>query len=104
MMKKRWAKWVIIIALGIFAAAPISWACSNLGPGKHMGVIRSIDPIGGVLVLIDAETRKPIRFLTSDDLLKTVKVNDTVVVVFKNEKGRLVARDIVVHLGETGSL
>ena len=73
------------------------WACSNMGPDKHVGMVKAIDLKEGVLTLIDAETGKPLQFATSASLLKGVKVQDKAVVTFKSEGERLVAKELVVR-------
>lgn len=104
MVKIRAMVWVFVFVFGFLAAAPFTWACSNMGPGKHMGVVRSSDPVNGVLVIIDAESRRPIRFLSSGELLRKVHADDTVIVTFTTQKDRLIAKEIVVHLSKMNAV
>lgn len=91
-------KWAIFLAfLGISAAAQAAWACSNMGPDKHMGVVQAVDAQGGAFTLVDAETGKPLRFVTSAEQLKKVKANDKAVITFKTEGEKLVAKEIMVR-------
>jgi hypothetical protein len=83
----------LVISVG---AAGLGWACSSMGPDKHMGVVKSIDTPEGAFVIVDAETGKPIQFMASNKLLEGVKVNDKAVVTFKMEGDRLLAEKIEV--------
>lgn len=87
----------------VFTPIPAS-ACSNLGPEKHMGVVRLVNPIKGTLSLIDAETRRTIEFVVGKNLIHKVGVNDTVVVTFEQKDQLLVAKAIVVHTSAKGLL
>jgi len=100
-----------VALLGLSVERSQVLACSNLGPGKHMGVVKMIDPIQGVFSIVDAETRRSVRFETEEKLLKTIHVDDTIVVRYlKTEKGPFIAKEIVVHRvagsfsGESASL
>ncbi len=96
--------WIIAVLFGASSGSALSLACSNLGAGKHMGVVRMIDPIKGALSIIDAETRRPITFVTGENSLKSVHVNDTVVITFERDKDQLIAKEIVVHKSGLGLL
>ncbi len=87
----------------VLLLAPV-WAaaCSNLGPDKHMGMVTLVDPLKGTLSLMDAETKNTIVFLTGEELLKKIHVNDQVVVTFETDKNQHVAKDIVVHASKKG--
>jgi len=96
--------WTFVFVFGLSAAVPGLWACSGLGPGKHMGVVRTSDSIKGVLVIIDAESQRPIRFLTSGELLRKVHTDDTVIVTFTSQEDQLIADEIVVHIARTNPM
>jgi hypothetical protein len=100
MIKIRAMGWTFVFVFGLLAAAPIAWACSNMGPGKHVGVVKTSDSVKGVLVIIDAESQKPIRFLTASELLRKVQADDTVIVTFTTREDQLIAKEIVVHLAK----
>lgn len=100
MPKVRAMIWTFVFVFGLLAAAPSVWACSNMGPGKHMGVVRTSDPVKGVLVIIDAESQRPIQFATSGELLRKVQTDDTVIVTFTTQEDQLIAKKIVVHLAK----
>ena len=87
----------------VLLLAPV-WAaaCSNLGPDKHMGIVTLVDPLKGTLSLMDAETQKTIAFVTGEELLKKVHVNDRIVVTFETDKDQHVAKEIVVHASKKG--
>ncbi len=97
-MQKRIQRAVSILAVFfVLSTGAAVWACSNMGPDKHVGMVKAIDLKEGVLTLIDAETGKPLQFATSASLLKGVKVQDKAVVTFKSEGERLVAKELVVR-------
>ncbi|HIE65458.1 MAG: hypothetical protein ABGX83_01135 [Nitrospira sp.] len=100
MLKVRAMIWTLVFVFGLLAAAPSAWTCSSMGPGKHMGVVRTSDPLKGVLVIIDAESQHPIHFLTSGELLRKVHADDTVIVTFTTHEDQLIAKEIVVHLAK----
>lgn len=98
-MQKREKQSAVLILAAFFAltAGTAVWACSSMGPDKHIGMVKAIDAKEGTLTLIDAETGKPLQFATSASVLKGVKVNDKAVVTFKTDGERLVAKDLVVR-------
>ncbi len=93
---KRYAALILAMALTVSTGA-VAWACSNMGPDKHVGMVKAIDTKEGTLTLIDAETGKPLQFATSASLLKGVKVNDKAVVTFKSEGEHLVTKDLLIR-------
>ncbi|MFQ5543693.1 MAG: hypothetical protein ACE5FY_05010 [Nitrospiria bacterium] len=93
---------IVTVFFVLFGVIGFTMACSNLGNGKHMGIVKIIDPIKGILTIVDAETRQAIPFITKDNLLKTVHVNDTVVITFEKNEGHLISKSIVVHAVEMG--
>jgi len=86
-----------LAAVLTFSAGTAAWACSSMGPDKHVGMVKAIDTKEGTLTLVDAETGKPLQFATSASVLKGVKVNDKAVVTFKTDGERLVAKDLVIR-------
>jgi hypothetical protein len=94
--KKQSAVLMLAMLFTLLTGAGV-WACSNMGPDKHVGLVKAIDMKEGVLTLIDAETGKPLQFATAASLLKEVKVNDKAVVTFKSEGERLVAKELLVR-------
>lgn len=98
MRQKRWILGTMVLALVIsVGSVGLSGACSSMGPDKHVGVVKAVEAPNGALVLVDAETGKPIRFIASAKLLEGVKVNDKAVVTFKTEGEKLLAKEIVVR-------
>ncbi|MFQ5596813.1 MAG: hypothetical protein ACE5GK_02065 [Nitrospiria bacterium] len=85
------------VFLGVSTSVTTVFACSSLGPGKHLGLVWMIDPIQKSITLIDAETRNPVSFFIGEDFIKTVKMNDTVVITFEKEEGRLIVKNLVVQ-------
>lgn len=60
----------IVIAFGalMFAASSV-WACSSLGPNKHIGTVMSIDEAKNTFTLLDAQSNAPITFLANAAIL-----------------------------------
>lgn len=96
-IKKQVSAATIFVALLVLSTGPAAWACSNMGPDKHVGMVKAIDLKGETLTLIDAETGKPLQFATPASLLKGVKVQDRAVVTFRSEGERLIAKELVVR-------
>lgn len=91
---------MLALTLAVSAAGiRSSWACSSMGPDKHLGVVKAINTPEGALVLVDAETGKPIQFIAPAKLLEGIKVNDKAVVTFKMEGEKLLAKEIVLAKG-----
>ncbi len=101
MTKIMWA--VVAVFSGVIFAGGSVLACSSLGPEKHMGVVKFVDPDKGTMSLIDAESQKAIAFVGEGDVLKKVNVNDTIVVTFENHKTGLLAKAVVVHRAAQGA-
>lgn len=99
----KWAAaFVLFSALG-FGWGPVS-ACSNLGPEKHMGIVKFVDPAKGTMSLIDAESQQMLTFVAEGDVLNKVNMNDTIVVTFEKKETQLIAKEIVVHRSARGML
>ena len=81
------------MALTLLWTGPLS-ACSSMGPGKHVGVVQAVQIDKGILMLIDAETGKPIAFSASPELLQKTRAQEKVIMTFKTEGARLVAQNI----------
>lgn len=98
MDRKGWVLGALALSLAIsVGAAGWSWACSSMGPDKHIGVVKAIGTPEGAFTIVDAETGKPIQFIASSKLLEGVKINDKAVVTFKMDGERLLAEKIVVR-------
>lgn len=93
-----------VVFIGISVGVSPALACSSLPSGKHLGLVMKVDPEMGAFTLIDAETRKPIRFLASTELLKMIQRDDTIIMTYEKENGRLIAKDIVIQSVKMGAL
>jgi len=82
---------VAAVVLGITANV---WACNSAGPNKHVGNVTAIDLGKKTFSIRDAETDHLITFQTSDSSLRVLKVNDRVLVGFKEDHGKMIALDI----------
>ena len=92
-----------IVFLAVFVLGS-TWAlaCSNLGPGKHMGVVLRLDPAKGTMALMDAETRETLDFEIPESLLEKIHVDDRIVITFQKKKDHLLAKDVVVRTSKRG--
>jgi len=93
-MKKHILAMIAAAGLTLSAMAP-AVACSVAGPNKHVGHVTAVNAGNGTFTIMDAETRKPIVFTASADILKdAAKAKGSVMVSYEQSDGRLVAKDI----------
>jgi hypothetical protein len=57
----------VLGALVLFTSTT-AWACSAVGPNKHVGMLLNIDKPGQSFTVLDAETNRPITFLADEAL------------------------------------
>lgn len=81
------------VGLSVLWGIPAS-ACSSLGPDKHVGLVKEVQIEKGILMLIDAESGKPIAFSASPDLLQKVNAQEKAIVTFKMDGAKMVAQKI----------
>jgi len=94
-MKRQSILAVLILAF-FLGSVTTTWACKSAGPNKHIGSITAIDAKAKTFTIRDAETDHLMTFEATDKILKELKVEDRVMVSFKEENGILIAVD--VHL------
>ncbi len=93
-MKKQILTIIAVAGLTLFTMTS-AVACSVAGPNKHVGQVTAVNVRAGTFTIMDAETRKPIVFAASADILKDVaKAKGSVLVSYVRSKGRLVAREV----------
>jgi len=93
-MKKQILTIVMTAGLAMFAVMP-AVACSVAGPNKHVGQITEVNAKAGTFTIMDAETRKPIVFAASADIIKdAAKAKGSVMVSYEQSDGKMVAKDI----------
>ena len=92
MMLRRVA--LLVVTVAIVFAAPVAFGCTAAGPDAHIGSVTAVDGEKGTLRLKDTESGMELTFVAPPDLLKTVKVNDAVVVKYKTEGKTLRATSI----------
>ena len=87
---------ILLLALTglVFISGSSASACEAAGPNTHVGAVTAIDPAGKTFTLKDAETTRPIVFLTTTEQLKGVKVKDEVAVTYVAEGKQLRATSI----------
>ncbi len=104
---KKWTKMVwmaMAVISGLTLLGGPLFACSSLGPEKHMGIVTFVNPEKGTMSLIDAESQKAMAFVGESDVLNKINVNDTIVVTFEEQKTGLVAKAVVVHRAAKSAL
>lgn len=75
-----------VLSLGLLMAAGPALSCDGMGPNVHMGNIVSIDRANGFLVILDAQSQQPIRFIVSDHSLGSLQVDDAVKVNYEETR------------------
>ncbi|MBI3995469.1 MAG: copper-binding protein [Nitrospirae bacterium] len=93
-MKNR--AWVAVVIFSVFVlgTGTATWACKSAGPNKHVGNVMAIDAKAKTFTIRDAETDHPMTFEATDKLLAELKVNDRVMVGFKEEAGKMIAVEV----------
>lgn len=85
---------VSILFVFLLGSVEMGLACKSAGPNKHVGNITMIDAKAKTFTIQDAETDQPMTFAATDTILQNLKVQDRVMVGYKEENGRMVAVDI----------
>jgi Cu/Ag efflux protein CusF len=93
-MKNQSLVVVAILTVFLLGSVTTGWACKSAGPNTHVGNVTMIDAKAKTFTIQDAETDQPMTFAAADTILKELKVQDRVMVGFKEEKGQMVAVDI----------
>lgn len=70
MAKKFLIKSILASALLLPVAG---WACDAAGPSTHIGTVQSVDASGKTFTIIDAQTRMPIKFVASNEIIDGLK-------------------------------
>jgi len=50
-----------------------TWACDGAGPSTHIGMVQSVDASSKTFTIIDAQTRMPIKFVASNEIIDGLK-------------------------------
>ena len=93
-MKKRSLVAAVILAVFVLGSVTTAWACKSAGPNKHVGSVTAIDAKAKTFTIRDAETDHPMTFEATDKILNEIKINDRVMVGYKEEAGKMIAVDI----------
>ncbi len=93
-MKKSIGLAVLVIGISLAVSYGSVWACKSAGPNKHIGAITAIDAKNGTFTIRDAETDHLMTFKAADKILKELKVQDRVMVSYKEEEGKMIAVDV----------
>ena len=51
----------------------LTWACDGAGPSTHVGTLKSVDASSKTFTIIDAQTRMPIKFVASNEIIDGLK-------------------------------
>jgi len=86
----------LVLAVSFFGTSlgiSTSQACSSLGVGKHFGLVTAVNSAAGTFTIMDAETRKPIQFTASPELLEMIQKDDKIIMRYEADT----AKDIQVQ-------
>lgn len=61
-----------ILASALFLPVA-TWACDAAGPSTHIGTVQSVDASSKTFTIIDAQTRMPIKFVASNEIIEGLK-------------------------------
>ena len=86
MTKKLFVKTLVA---GILLCSPlVIWACDGAGPSTHVGTVKSVDASSKTFTIIDAQTRMPITFVASNEIIDGLKdAKGSVMVNFEEVEG-----------------
>jgi hypothetical protein len=86
-VKKQFLIKAILTAL-LFIAPLSTWACDAAGPSTHIGTVQSVDASSKTFTIIDAQTRTPIKFVASNEIIDGLKdAKGSVMVNFEQMEG-----------------
>lgn len=71
-MKKQSLTQTILASL-LLIAPLATWACDAAGPSTHIGTVQSVDASSKTFTIIDAQTRTPIKFVASNEIIDGLK-------------------------------
>ncbi|WP_455374766.1 hypothetical protein [Kaarinaea lacus] len=67
-------KFLISSLLASALLLPVAtWACDAAGPSTHIGTVQSVDASSKTFTIIDAQTRMPIKFVASNEIIEGLK-------------------------------
>jgi hypothetical protein len=84
----------VMLVVWVLGTVTTSWACKSAGPNKHVGQITAIDAKADTFTIRDAETNHAITFEATEKILKDLKINDRVMVGYKDVDGKMKAIDV----------
>ena len=62
------------ILVGTLFIAPLAtWACDAAGKSTHIGTVQAVDASGKTFTIIDAQTRQPVTFMASNEIIDGLK-------------------------------
>lgn len=93
-MKDKSILAVLVLAAFLLGSVTTTWACKAAGPNKHIGSITAIDAKAKTFTIRDAETDRLMIFEAADKILKGLKIEDRVIVSYKEENGKLIAMEV----------
>ena len=66
-----------------------TWACDAAGPSTHIGTVQSVDASSKTFTIIDAQTRMPISFAASSEIIDGLKdAKGSVMVNYEEIEGK----------------
>jgi len=62
-----------LLVSALFLLPVATWACDAAGPSTHIGTVQSVDASNKTFTIIDAQTRMPIKFVASNEIIEGLK-------------------------------
>ena len=80
------------VLAGLLALPVASFACDGAGPSTHIGKVSSVDAAAKKFTITDVQSKGPITFVATEEILKGVKdAKGMVTVKYEEKNGDLTA-------------
>jgi hypothetical protein len=88
-----WVSGLILAVFMVWGTTTV-WACKSAGANKHIGHVTTIDSGSKTFTIRDAETDDLMTFEVNDTVLGKLRVNDRVMVGYRDDHGKMIAVDV----------
>jgi hypothetical protein len=80
------------VLAGLLALPVASFACDGAGPSTHIGKVSSVDAAANKFTITDVQSKGPITFVATEEILKGIKdAKGMVTVKYEEKNGGLTA-------------
>lgn len=80
------------VLAGLLALPVASFACDGAGPSTHIGKVSSVDAAAKKFTITDVQSKGPITFVATEEILKGIKdAKGMVTVKYEEKNGGLTA-------------